>query len=100
MSSRRSVVLPAPEGPIKNTNSPLSIPTETSESAGCPEYSLLTLSKRIISERYPDDNRDTTYTIPNGNKFVQLLKLHTPDIHEPGCFFGGKRLAGNLHFFP
>src|SRR3954451_24946007 len=48
-----NVDLPEPEGPMRNTNSPLSIDSETLSSAGRAEdlYSLLTLSSVIITAR-------------------------------------------------
>ena len=52
-SSRMKVDLPDPDGPIRKTNSPLSILTETSSSAGRAEdlYCLLTWSRVIITAR-------------------------------------------------
>src|SRR4029079_6240310 len=46
-----NVDLPEPEGPMRNTNSPLSIERETLSSAGRAEdlYNLLTLSSVIIT---------------------------------------------------
>ncbi len=42
-TSRISVDLPAPEGPVRKTNSPFSIPSDTSSSAGAsPGYCLWT----------------------------------------------------------
>ena len=48
-SSRRNVDLPEPDGPIRKTNSPLSIDTVTRSSAGRVEvlYTLVTRSSRI-----------------------------------------------------
>src|SRR5947208_16316825 len=48
-NSRRNVDLPEPEGPIRKTNSPLSISTVTSSNAGRVEvlYTLDTCSSRI-----------------------------------------------------
>jgi hypothetical protein len=48
-----NVDLPEPEGPMRNTNSPLSIERETLSSAGRAEdlYNLLTLSSVIITAR-------------------------------------------------
>src|ERR1700736_6672264 len=51
--SRMNVDLPEPEGPIRKTNSPLSILTLMSSSAGRADalYFLLTLSRVIITAR-------------------------------------------------
>src|SRR3954451_7018287 len=48
-----NVDLPEPEGPMRNTNSPLSIDSETLSSAGRAEdlHNLLTLSSVIITAR-------------------------------------------------
>src|SRR5271170_7791070 len=52
-SSRMNVDLPEPDGPIRKTNSPLSILTLTSSSAGRADdlYCLLTWSRVIITAR-------------------------------------------------
>ena len=52
-SSRMNVDLPEPDGPMRKTNSPLSILSETLSSAGRAEvlYSLLTWSSVIITAR-------------------------------------------------
>ena len=51
--SRRNVDLPDPEGPMRKTNSPLSISAETRSSAGRVEvlYTLVTRSRRITAGR-------------------------------------------------
>src|SRR3954471_19704258 len=52
-SSRMNVDLPEPEGPMRKTNSPLSILTDTLSSAGRADdlYCLLTWSRVIITAR-------------------------------------------------
>src|SRR5215472_7451772 len=51
-TSRRRVVFPAPEGPVRNTNSPFSTVRFTSTSAGgSPGYALVTWNIWIIGSR-------------------------------------------------
>ena len=74
-SSRRNVDLPDPDGPMRKTNSPLSIDAETRSSAGRVEvlYVLVTRSRRITAAeatRPALSNRDPTR--PLGDRRLPL----------------------------
>src|SRR3989338_2934995 len=83
VSSRKSnltkVVLPAPEEPVKKTNSPSFMSKEISSNAEVDPNFFTTFSKVIIGH-------------------VLIQNLHSSHVHKPTCFFCTKRLSPNLNF--